>query len=218
MGCKDHDARTANQAIELASQRGVVQPGRESGQQLRPVDDRCDHAWHPEAQDSKQLRNSKVWKEHNISGVGRLDILAEGDWDDGDGPVPWLLVIEAKIDAWEGEGQLLKYDRWLDKYGRGKHLLRVFLTADGRLPEDGSDEWKALSFLELVQIFRKPFASLRGTAGFEFLRMYLAGVLQDICRFPAIHAENSSDPYSLIAYLKTVHESSAKGPVHDTAR
>jgi hypothetical protein len=82
-------------------------------------------AWHPEGLDSKRLRNTKVSKEHNISSVGRLDILAEGDWDNGDVPVPWLLAIEAKIDSWEGEGQLPKYDRWLGKYARGRQLLRI---------------------------------------------------------------------------------------------
>lgn len=168
-------------------------------------------AWHPDGWDSKCLRTTRVSKEHYISGVGRLDILAEGEWDNGDTPVPWLLAIEAKIDAWEGEGQLPKYDRWLAKYARGRQVLRVFLTADGRLPEDGSDEWEALSFLNLVQILREPYAGLRGTAGFEFLRLYLAGVLQDICHFPAMHAEKTGDPYSLAAYLKTVHESPKKG-------
>jgi hypothetical protein len=169
-------------------------------------------AWHPEGRDSKRLQNTRVSKEHYVSGVGRLDILAEGEWDNGDTPVPWMLAIEAKIDAWEGEGQLPKYDVWLAKYARGRQLLRVFLTADGRLPEDGGDEWKALSFLALVQILRKPYASLRGTAGFEFLRLYLAGVLQDICGFPAMHAEKAADPYSLAAYLKTVHESPSERP------
>jgi hypothetical protein len=175
-------------------------------------------AWHPEGQDSKLHQYCKISKEHHISTVGRLDILAEGEWDNGNTSVPWLLAIEAKIDANEGENQLQKYDSWLATYARGRQLLRIFLTADGRLPEDGGEEWKALSFLNLVQILRKPYSSLRGTVGFEFLRLYLAGVLQDICRFPPIHAENTSDPYSLISYLKTVHESTTKGPVHDAAR
>lgn len=111
-----------------------------------------------------------------------------------------------------------EYDRWLAKYARNRQLLRIFLTADGRLPEDGRNEWKALSFRELVQIMRKPYASLKGSVGFEFLRLYMAGVLQDICRFPAMHAENSDDPYSLAAYLKTVHESPMRGLPHDIAR
>lgn len=128
-------------------------------------------AWHPESLDCTRLRSTMVSKEHHISGVGRLDILAEGEWDNGETPVHWLLAIEAKIDASEGEGQLAKYDRRLTKRARGRQLLRVFLTADARLPEDGGEEWKALSFLKLMQILRKPYASLRGAAGFEFLRL-----------------------------------------------
>jgi PD-(D/E)XK nuclease superfamily len=174
-------------------------------------------AWHPDGGDAKPLRNTRVSKEHSIFDVGRLDILAEGSWNNDDTPGSWVLVIEAKIDSSEGESQLAKYDKWLAKYARGRQLLRVLLTANGILPEDGSDDWKPLSFLELVQILRKPFASLRDTAGFSFLRLYLAGVLQDICGFPAMHAENSADPYSLASYLKTVDESSTKG-THDTAR
>jgi hypothetical protein len=47
--------------------------------------------------------------------------------------------------------------------------LRIFLTADGGFPEDGSDEWKVMSFLELVQILRKPYAGLRGMALWHLL-------------------------------------------------
>lgn len=44
---------------------------------------------------------------------GRLDVFAEGQWHTGaNTSCPWLLMIEAKIDAWEGKGQLAKYDAW----------------------------------------------------------------------------------------------------------
>ena len=90
---------------------------------------------------------------------GRLDILAEGRWEELGNDVSWRLVIEAKIDAEEGEEQLSRYDKCLVEFDRrpATEVLRVFLTPDGREPS--SAEWKALSFLDLASVFA---ALLRG--------------------------------------------------------
>lgn len=152
------------------------------------------------------------------AGAGRLDVLAEGDWECMGERVRWLLVIEAKIDAWEGEGQLDKYDEWLHKHAAGREVYRVFLTPDGRMPEGGCEEWESLSFLELVQTFRTVYDRLRTTPGFHFLRYYLAGVLQDVCLCPRNLADSAADPYVIASYLKTVHESASEGASHDAAR
>ena len=71
-------------------------------------------------------------------------------------------------------------------HAEGRETYRIFLTPDGRKPESGCDEWKAFRFLKLVQIFRKVYGGLRNAPGFHFLRFYLAGVLQDVCRLPCI--------------------------------
>ncbi len=168
-----------------------------------------------------RLHVERVASEHLLdgsAGEGRLDVLAEGEWESMGERVRWVMVIEAKIDAWEGEGQLDKYDEWLDAHAAGRETYRVFLTPDGRPPESGCDEWKALSFLQLVQIFRTVYGRLRHAPGFHFLRFYLAGVLQDICGWPRNVGGNAADPYAVASYLKTVHDSHSEPASHDAAR
>jgi hypothetical protein len=169
---------------------------------------------------SDALRVQRVESEFLIDGSGakgRLDILAEGTWEDAerDG---WVLVIEAKVDAWEGEGQLLKYDTWLRSNAADREVFRVFLTPDTRAPETGDEEWEALSYLELVRIFRVVYEGLRHKPGFHLLRFYLAGVLQDVCHLPRNIGQDASDPYAVASYLKTVHGSHSEGSNYDATR
>lgn len=138
-------------------------------------------------------------------------MFAEGEWQDDGKPVRWVLAVEVKITAPEGEGQLAKYGKWLDSYAHKRqvdhvirsypsnrlamqestyarkrqvdHVIRVLLTPDGRTGESGADGWQPLSFLELVRVFRNVYEELRDAPGFHFLRFYLAGVLQDVCRW-----------------------------------
>lgn len=163
----------------------------------------------------------QVAAEHPLEGAagkGRLDVMAKGEWEIAGQRVRWVLVIEAKIDAWEGGGQLDKYDEWLRSHADGREPFRIFLTTDGREPEGGCDDWKALRFLKLVQIFRKVYGRLDKAPGFHFLRFYLAGVLQDLCHLPRNVSEDAPDPYAVASYLQTVHESRAEDATHDGAR
>lgn len=169
---------------------------------------------------AETLRVELVESEVPIDGSGakgRLDVLVEGAWEDEerDG---WILVIEAKVDAWEGEEQLQKYEKWLQSNAAGREVFRVFLTPDGRPPETGVEEWESLSFLELVRSFRLVYSGLHGTPGFHFLRFYLAGVLQDVCHWPRNVADGTADPYAVASYLKIVHEFRSGGTSHDVAR
>lgn len=168
-----------------------------------------------------RLQVERVGCEHFLEGAageGRLDVLAEGEWESKGERVRWTLVIEAKVDAWEGEGQLNKYEEWFRSHAADREKYRVFLTPDGRAPETGAEEWESLSFLELVRIFRAVYGGLRHAPGFHFLRFYLAGVVQDVCGLPLNVGEDAADPYAVASYLKTVHDSQLKGKSHDAAR
>lgn len=151
------------------------------------------------------------------AGHGRLDVLAKGEWECAGESVRWLLVIEAKVDSWEGDGQLDRYDEWLDAHTADRQTYRVFLTPGGDPPDGGCDEWEALSFLALVRCFRSVYGGLRPARGFHFLRFYLAGVLQDICGFPRSIAADAADPYAVAAYLQTVHDSRLEEATDDAA-
>jgi hypothetical protein len=155
---------------------------------------------------------------HVTGGRGRLDVLAEGVWESTAEPVPWTLIVEAKVDAWEGEGQLVKYDNWCRVHAAGRECYRVFLTPEGHAPDTGVEEWESLSYLDLVRIFRGVYDSLRAAPGFHFLRFYLAGVIQDICRWPKDVTDSAADPYAVASYLKTLHTFSSDGDLHDVTR
>jgi hypothetical protein len=140
-----------------------------------------------------------------VDATGRIDVLVEGDWVGRNGRrSPWRLVVEAKIDASEGEEQLSRYDDWLASLADNREVIRVFLTPEGRLPESALEEWVPLKFQELAEIFRAASDELRNRAGFQFLRMYLAGVLRDVCRLAFPIRSQSDDPYSLLDYLTNV--------------
>jgi hypothetical protein len=135
--------------------------------------------------------------------AGRFDVLAKGCWEEMGKEVSWLLVIEAKIDAEEGEEQLSKYDDWLERYSQATEVFRVFVTPNGRAPWTSSAEWQALSFVDLASVFRR-VSGLQDRAGYHFLRYYLTGVLRDICGLPVPISLDCENPYAAIDYLQSV--------------
>ncbi len=196
----------------------LLNPFKEHGFEATLLKALLAHLCRPSILSSVQLE--KIQSEYPIDN-GRIDVVAqgkskgqEGSWDD------WLLVIEAKVDANEGEQQLRKYDKWIRKNRHGRAVFRVFLTAEGRKPETSDEEWMPMSFLHLACIFRAVYKSLEHQPGYHFLRYYLTGVLKDVCRWslPVRDSASCEDPYSFVEYLKAVYASIRKGPVHDTTR
>jgi PD-(D/E)XK nuclease superfamily len=137
-------------------------------------------------------------------GPGRVDVLAEGRWEESGEEVTWRLVIEAKIDAGEGDEQLSRYDDWIEGCSPETEVLRVFLTPDGREPETGSAEWAPLSFLSLASLFRRVSSGLQDRPGYHFLRYYLAGVLQDVCGLRVRVSPDCENPYAAVDYVSSV--------------
>jgi hypothetical protein len=134
--------------------------------------------------------------------TGRLDVFVRGRFLGNLEPNPWILCIEAKIDAEEGEKQLPKYDKWIEATYYGHEIKRVFLTPDGREPET-SKKWQALSFVQLATVLRSRLSSLKDTPGYHYLRFYLTAVMKDICHWslPIRDANSCSDPYGVLQYL-----------------
>jgi hypothetical protein len=79
--------------------------------------------------------------------TGRIDVFAKGIWEEEGKDTPWLLVVEAKIDAKEGEDQLSKYDAWLRLDYPAWEIVSVFLTPDGREPRSKSGNWQSCRLL-----------------------------------------------------------------------
>jgi len=83
-----------------------------------------------------EYENAKVVREYAIEG-GRFDILIEAGQN--------KIVIENKIYAGEGEGQLAKYREWLDEKS-GQDAPLFFLTLDGRDSAELPDRYTAISY------------------------------------------------------------------------
>lgn len=66
----------------------------------------------------------------------------------------WVIVIEIKIDAGEGDEQLPRYSKWLNKQPGYNSTPLIFLTPTGHEAETGENvEYLRLSYLDLAEIF-----------------------------------------------------------------
>jgi hypothetical protein len=138
-----------------------------------------------------------------LADSGRIDILAEGKWEEAKNGASWVLVVEAKIDAEENDEQLSLYDHWLGRYPKATEIVRIFVTPEGRESESSSADWRALSFLDLASVFRR-VSDLQGKPGYHFLRYYLTGVLRDVCELPVPISADCNNPYRAVAYLRSL--------------
>lgn len=96
----------------------------------------------------EQTRRIRVATEHSAGErLGRMDIVLDCQPD-------WLIVIENKVDASEGEQQLSRYAEWLDKQQRYKLKQLVFLTPTGREAITGRNaHYLQLSYPALAEAF-----------------------------------------------------------------
>jgi hypothetical protein len=138
---------------------------------------------------------------------GRIDIFAKGSWNQSGTRQPWVVAIEAKIDAMEGAEQLSLYDQWLDGCCESSEvvpeIIRVFLTPNGREPSTGSPGWQTLSFVDLAGVLWHVLG-LSDKPGYHFLRYYLAGVLRDVCGLALVLSVDTRNPYPAVDYLQSV--------------
>lgn len=141
----------------------------------------------------------RVVSEHRLNRACRADVLIEGCIGTNNS---WSLVIEAKIDASESKNQL----SGLLAAAPGSRRLGVFLSPDGRAGTTHDGGWARLSYASWARelILLQPL--LDATLGAPFLRMYLTGVLEDVCKMKcsgdldSVVARNS--PFQLVQLLE----------------
>lgn len=81
--------------------------------------------------------------------LGRMDIVI-------DYRPEWLIVIENKIDAGEGDEQLSRYQKWLEKQDKVGQKNLIFLTPTGHEAVSAErDSYKALSYLDIAKKFEE---------------------------------------------------------------
>jgi len=136
----------------------------------------------------KLLDGSIVTSEKTTSttkGNGRIDVWAEGKWQyTSTGEFAnWLMVLECKIDYHVTDNQLEKYETYISCFGKRYNFDEVFyvlLSPDKREADTGNNKWQTLSFEDLFTIFWRQAKYLQCCEGYQFLRLYLAGLLRDI--------------------------------------
>jgi hypothetical protein len=133
--------------------------------------------------------------------AGRTDVWIKGVLDEK----PWLLVIEAKVDSPEGDQQLGRYDKEIQRWRKqwpssNVHVDRIFLTPDRTDPS--SQNWTKLSFSELTRIFWEAAGSLKTRPGYHFLRFYIAGILKDVLDMPIGKISHQLNRFRLLGFLQ----------------
>lgn len=139
----------------------------------------------------------RVFCEWKFPNGKRADLYCTGTSPSGD----WSCVVEAKVDHHEAPEQVRRYESSGDAT-----QLRIFLSTDGRSPSTAKLPWCALSFLDVARAFLKAIGKLEGAPGLPFLRLYIAGVLNDLCGIvPGGSAEElagNNDPYRIVRLLR----------------
>lgn len=158
--------------------------------------------------DDPQVAGVRVHSELRSSeSQSRFDVFLQGNWTLPGQPVePWMVIVEAKVEAAEGDDQCIRYEaRLQERVDAFKSRGLVFLTPEGRKPRTASDRessaWTPLSFVRLIALFRTRLPKLQEKPGHEFLRLYMTGVLKDLYDFQCGRPEGTSDVYRIIEYL-----------------
>lgn len=123
--------------------------------------------------------------EYSIKGTGRFDIHLELHTRNKRNAA--LVIIENKIDAPDGKGQLSKYkaeaNRWQKKNGGSVLLIR--LAREKPTPHENTDrnssaDWASLTYLELASALRGVWKEYHHAEGRAWLGLYIATLAKDI--------------------------------------
>lgn len=108
------------------------------------------------------------------SGASRIDFVVESE--------SCCVIIEMKIDAGDGEGQLIRYETFGRK--KGKEYLIYYLTPDGHMPEEQSargieaNKLRCISFKKEIILWLQECMKCVDNYGYKysFLKQYLGAV------------------------------------------
>lgn len=128
---------------------------------------------------------TNVESEKLTKGKRRIDIWVEGYVEYESKKQPWLIVIEAKIESFVGDGQLWPYEEeahiWKDKTN-GIEPCFVLLTYKEN-DSEVYEQWQPLSFANLFNLLWFEVRKNPKSEGYHFCRNYLTGILSDIYKW-----------------------------------
>lgn len=159
------------------------------------------------------LSNIEIEAERALSdGSGRrIDIWITGcaRKTEIDVPVNWIVVVEAKVEAEESLDQLVFYEKeakkWADKVksSQSKHCnpIYIFLTREGKLAKRYKENWLPITFEHISRIIWESIKNKAEKPGFHLARLYIAGVLSDVCDWPLPLSVEKSNKYKLLEFF-----------------
>lgn len=134
----------------------------------------------------------------------RLDICMRGKRLLSNGLIEkWLVIVEAKVNADEGEDQCARYEKQCHARiaSSDQHAL-VFLTPKGLKPKTGTSAyWEPCTFIRLMAQFRTQLPRLADKHGFHILRHYMTGVLKDFYQLNCGKISERDDLFYISEYL-----------------
>lgn len=147
----------------------------------------------------KNVKSEQIHYGDDNAILGRTDIWIEGIWNDDN--KPFLIVIEAKIDAPEGKDQLDRYEDAIKKRNI-EDVFCVFLTPNGRKSVGITDKnWLPVSFIIIAGRLAAASRDLKDKQGYHFLRFYIASIIRDILGWKMAEKSEKANPYLLLSYL-----------------
>ncbi len=128
----------------------------------------------------------------------RFDIKISGTFGNGK---EFEVVVEAKINAEEGEEQLKRYEEECPESTK-----LVFLTPDGRKPKttEDPDRWKCISWQEIALSLISYIETVENKEkkpGFHLLKYFTAGIIREIDG-----AKIENNPINIISYINKIKE------------
>ena len=126
------------------------------------------------------------------------DILCQ--WRDA-GDASWVLLVENKVDADEGDGQVRAYLAWAARHHPDAHTLLVYVTPDGRAPTSVRDEARVvpLRWSEVATAALDAIASTTASPAHLPARQFAVSVLD------ALRARFGGDD-TVRALVETLHD------------
>lgn len=105
---------------------------------------------------------------------GRYDIFISGKSGNKD----CVIVIEAKIDSYEGENQLGKYNKDLKKYGT--EIKKIFLTVDEETPSQ--KDWENWTWQDIIDMLWSviQYKKNQTQAGYYFCKYFISSIYSNI--------------------------------------
>lgn len=135
--------------------------------------------------------------------IGRFDIIADGIMlTSSNKEERFEIVIEAKIDSTEGNGQLRKYDEVLAKDKRERISKRIFLTVEKTAPSEKN--WNNILWSDIVDVIWTAINKdeLCKAYGYQFARYYISSIYSNIYSV----TDKDADIYNVVSDADVVFE------------